>query len=96
VAVRTEKLIRQGQPHLSEDEVWWRYSLGLGAVLSIVSDCGPDNRLKRLSHRIADASDRARLVEEAVSFWVRGFGSSRPTRRAGKPTDTATASREGR
>jgi AcrR family transcriptional regulator len=95
VAVRTVKLIRQGQPHLSEDKVWWRYSLGLGAVLSIVSDCGPDNRLKRLSHRIADASDRTRLVEEAVGFWVRGFGSSTPRRKSGKPTDVATTSREG-
>jgi hypothetical protein len=76
LAIRTVRLIRQARPDLTEDEVWWRYTLGLGATLSVVSDCGPDNRLRRLSHRVADAADRKRLVEEAVAFWVRGFGAA--------------------
>ena len=76
LAIRTVRLIRQARPDLAEDEVWWRYTLGLGATLSVVSDCGPDNRLRRLSHRVADAADRKRLVEEAVAFWVRGFGAA--------------------
>lgn len=74
LAIRTVQLIRQARPYLAEHEVWWRYTLGLGAALSVVSDCGPDNRLRRLSHRVADAADRKRLVEETVAFWVRGFG----------------------
>jgi AcrR family transcriptional regulator len=74
LAIRTVQLIRRARPNLSEDEVWWRYTLGLGAALSIVSDCGADNRLKRLSHRVADAADRKRLVRETIAFWVRGFG----------------------
>jgi hypothetical protein len=69
--------------------VWWRYTLGLGAALSIVSDCGADNRLKRLSHRVADAADRKRLVEETIAFWVRGFGP------AGKPEKTNPAADDG-
>ena len=75
IAVRTVQLIHQARPQLTEGEVWWRYALGLGAALSIVSDCGPDNRLRRLSRRSADAQDRKRLVEETISFWVRGFGN---------------------
>jgi AcrR family transcriptional regulator len=73
VAHRTVEMIKRARPHLSDEDVWWRYSLGLGAVLSAVSDCGPDNRLKRLSEGAADASDRERLVEESIRFWVRGF-----------------------
>jgi AcrR family transcriptional regulator len=81
LAIRTVQLIRRGRPDLSEDEVWWRYTLGLGAALSVVSDCANNNRLRRLSHRVADAADRKRLIEETIAFWVRGFGPvARPER----------------
>lgn len=73
VALRTVQLLKKARPNLSEADVWWRYSMGLGAVLSAVSDCSPRNRLARLSNGVADTSDRDRLVEEGIKFWVRGF-----------------------
>ncbi|MDH7798266.1 MULTISPECIES: TetR/AcrR family transcriptional regulator [unclassified Beijerinckia] len=73
VAHRTVQMAKKARPHLSDADIWWRYSLGLGAVLSAVSDCGPNNRLARLSEGMADASDRQKLVEESIKFWVKGF-----------------------
>lgn len=88
VAGRTVELLREARPHLPENEIWWRYTLGLGAVLSVVSDCGLDNRLKRLSSGVADASDRAQLLERAIDFWARGFG---PALRTPKTRVAATS-----
>ncbi|MDB5533524.1 MAG: tetR, partial [Hyphomicrobiales bacterium] len=73
VAHRTVEMIKRARPDLSDGDIWWRYSLGLGAVLSAVSDCSRNNRLKRLSEGAADAADRERLIEESIRFWVRGF-----------------------
>lgn len=73
VALRTVRLVKKARPNLSEADIWWRYSLGLGAVLSAVSDCGPNNRMARLSEGLADTSDRQKLVEESIKFWVKGF-----------------------
>jgi hypothetical protein len=42
-------------------------------VLWVVSDCGPDNRLKRLSAGAADASDRQQLVQQIIDYVVGAF-----------------------
>jgi len=73
IARRTVSLLHKAAPHLSEHDVWWRYSLALGSILTIVSDCAPDNRLKRISRGAADASDRAELIEQTIRFIVAGF-----------------------
>jgi len=73
VARRTVSLLHKAAPHLSENGVWWRYSLALGAILTIVSDCAPNNRLKRVSRGVANAADRAALIEQTIHFIVAGF-----------------------
>jgi len=73
VAIRTIKMLRKACPHLSEREVSWRYTLSIGAVLWVLSDCGPDNRLKRLSAGAADASDRQQLIQQIIDYVVGAF-----------------------
>jgi AcrR family transcriptional regulator len=84
IARRTVALLHKAAPHLAEQDVWWRYVLALGSILSIVSDCGPENRLKRVSRGVANAADRAELTEQTIRFVVAGFeqaGPSRPRKR---------------
>jgi AcrR family transcriptional regulator len=91
IAARTVVMLSKAAPHLSEHEVWWRYNLALGAVISIVSDSRPDNRLKRLSKGVADAADRATLIEQTIAFVVRGFaGTQDATSATPAPVATAT------
>jgi AcrR family transcriptional regulator len=73
IALRTIAMLRKSSPHLSAREVSWRYNLSLAAVLWVVSDCGPDNRLKRLSDGAADASDRQQLVQQIIDYMVGAF-----------------------
>lgn len=73
IARRTVDLLHKAAPHMSEADVWWRYSLALGSILTIVSDCAPDNRLKRISRGAANAADRAELIEQTIQFIVAGF-----------------------
>jgi AcrR family transcriptional regulator len=73
VALRTIAMLSKACPHLSAREVSWRYNLSLAAVLWVVSDCGPDNRLKRLSAGAADASDRQQLVQQIIDYVVGAF-----------------------
>lgn len=73
IALRTIAMLRKACPHLSAREVSWRYNLSLAAVLWVVSDCGPDNRLKRLSAGAADASDRQQLVQQIIDYVVGAF-----------------------
>jgi AcrR family transcriptional regulator len=82
VARRTVSLLHKAAPHLSESDVWWRYSLALGSILTIVSDCAPDNRLKRISRGVANAADRAELIEQTIRFIVAGFEQRRIPSRA--------------
>jgi AcrR family transcriptional regulator len=82
VAQRSVALLHRAAPHLSKADVWWRYFLALGSILSIVSDCGDDNRINRLSRGIADAADREELTEQTIRFVVAGFEGS--TRRAAR------------
>lgn len=90
IAIRTVGMLHKAAPHLSERDVWWRYNLALGAVISIVSDSRPDNRLKRLSKGVADAADRQTLIEQTVAFVVRGFaGTERATETMSAPAETA-------
>ena len=51
------------------------------SVLWVVSDYGPDNRLKRLSAGAADASDRQQLVQQIIDYVVGAFerGAGRQT-----------------
>jgi AcrR family transcriptional regulator len=91
IAIRTVGMLRKAAPHLSEHDVWWRYNLALGAVISTVSDCRPDNRLKRLSQGVADAADRETLIEQTIAFVVRGFAGTESASTA-KPAAAATAS----
>lgn len=80
IARRTVALLRRAAPHLGEDDVWWRYFLALGSILSIISDSGQDNRLKRVSRGVANAADRAELIEQTIRFVVAGFGQAPPQR----------------
>jgi AcrR family transcriptional regulator len=73
IALRTIAMLRKACPHLSAREVSWRYNLSLAAVLWVVSDCGPDNRLKMLSAGAADASDRQQLVQQIIEYVVGAF-----------------------
>jgi AcrR family transcriptional regulator len=73
IAARTVALLHRAAPHRTERDVWWRYFLALGAILSMASDCGPNNRLKRLSNGLADAANRAELAEQTVRFIEAGF-----------------------
>ncbi len=84
VARRTVSLLSKAAPRLSEHDVWWRYSLALGAILTIVSDCAPDNRLKRISRGVANAADRALLIEQTIRFIVAGFEQRGARQRAAK------------
>ena len=73
IALRTIAMLSKACPHLSAREVSWRYHLSLAAVLWVVSDCGPDNRLKMLSAGAADASDRQQLVQQTIEYVVGAF-----------------------
>jgi AcrR family transcriptional regulator len=73
IALRTIAMLSKACPHLSAREVSWRYNLSLAAVLWVVSDCGPDNRLKRLSAGAADASDPQQLVQQIIDYVVGAF-----------------------
>jgi AcrR family transcriptional regulator len=73
IALRTIAMLRKSCPHLSAREVSWRYNLSLAAVLWVVSDRGPDNRLKRLSDGAADASDRRQLDQQIIDYVVGAF-----------------------
>ena len=77
VAIRTIAMLQRAFPALSLRDVSWRYNLALAAVLGAVSDCGADNRLKRLSGGAADTSDRRQMIEQTIAFAVHAF--TRPT-----------------
>lgn len=96
VARRTVDLLHKAAPHLSEYDVWWRYSLALGSILTIVSDCGPDNRLKRVSRGVANAADHAELIEQTIRFIVAGFEQRGARPRADKKLSNKVDRRERR
>lgn len=76
VARRFVSLIERALPNLSRREAYWRFHLMIGAVLAAVSDTGPQNRLARLSHGLADASRRKELIEQVTIFVLAGLGAS--------------------
>ena len=73
IARKTIAMLQKTYPHLSARDISWRYNLALAAVLWVVSDCGPDNRLKTISDGAADASDREQLMEYTMAFVVGAF-----------------------
>ena len=73
IARKTIAMLRKSYPHLTARDVAWRYNLALAAVVWVVSDCGPDNRLKIISDGEADAADREQLMKYTIDFIVGAF-----------------------
>jgi AcrR family transcriptional regulator len=78
IARKTVAMLKKTCPHLSAQEVAWRYNLALAAVLWVVSDCEPNNRLKQISDGAADASDRDQLMKYTIDFVVGAFERGAP------------------
>ena len=87
VASRITDAMGRSLPHLTREEVFWRYDFALGAMLHVISDADRGlRRLNRLSGGLCDTDDPARIVEELIRFVVpgmRGPGRNKPIRESG-------------
>jgi len=74
VANRIVDALCRSLPHLTREEVFWRYDFALGAMLHVISDADRGlRRLNRLSGGLCDTDDPARITEELVRFVVAGM-----------------------
>jgi AcrR family transcriptional regulator len=76
MASRFVEALRLACPHLTAEEVYWRYSFMIGSIVLTVTDLGPESRLGRLSSGSIDPTDKVRLEEHLVAFLLGGFRSS--------------------
>jgi AcrR family transcriptional regulator len=82
VANRIVDAMCRSLPHLSREEVFWRYDFALGAMLHVISDADRGlRRLSRLSGGLCDTDDPARIVDELLRFVVAGMRGPGQTRR---------------
>jgi AcrR family transcriptional regulator len=86
VANRIVDALCRSLPHLSREEVFWRYDFALGAMLHVISDADRGlRRLSRLSGGLCDTDDPARIVEELVRFVVAGMRGPGQTKTIREP-----------
>lgn len=61
-------------PHLSHEELYWRYNFSVGAVMQVLTDADPvTNRLNRLSSGRCDTNDDEALIRQLVAYISAGF-----------------------
>ncbi|HEX5779982.1 MAG TPA: TetR/AcrR family transcriptional regulator [Xanthobacteraceae bacterium] len=93
VASRIVDALCRSLPHLTREEVFWRYDFALGAMLHVISDADRGlRRLHRLSGGLCDTDDPARITDELIRFVVagmRGPGQDQTSRKAGEERDAA-------
>lgn len=83
-AVHYMAFMRRAAPHLTEEEVHWRYHLMVGAVMMSLSDQARDGRMARLSEGLVNPENRKEFKEQLVAFLVASLG----------PTTTETGAKQ--
>lgn len=75
LAERFIDALGRAAPHLTAEQLHWRYHLMVGSILIALSDDGANSRMQRLSAGLCTPSDRTQLRRELVNFLVAAFGS---------------------
>ncbi|MBB4860313.1 AcrR family transcriptional regulator [Novosphingobium chloroacetimidivorans] len=87
VATRFIKALARAIPHVSYEDICWRYYMVLGGFLLVCTDAQGAQRLERLSDGRCDTNDGPRIIEQMIAFFLSGItgpAPSKPRRRAAK------------
>lgn len=74
LALRYIAALQQAAPHLTAQEVHWRYHLMVGAILMTLSDGSTGGRIARLSGGLCTPDDLAEFRREMIAFLSDAFG----------------------
>lgn len=76
MAQRFIALLRQVAPHLSLEEVHWRYHMMVGSIVLTLSDRGPTNRINRISEGLCSTDETAQMRDALIRFLTSGFSAA--------------------
>lgn len=76
MAQRFIDLLQQAAPHLSQQEVHWRYHMMVGSTVLTLSDRGPSNRINRLSEGLCSTDETAQMRDALIGFLTAAFSKT--------------------
>lgn len=76
--------LRLALPHLSEQELWWRYYFMPGTVVYALTEGRGSERLRRLSRGDCDTGDWEEMSRQLRTVLVNAFAGAVPTDPAGR------------
>lgn len=79
MAKRYIEALASACPHVARDELIWRYTFMVGAVVLSVTDIGRDNRVSRLSGGSANSRNSDQMWEALIRFLCGAMSAPGPT-----------------
>jgi AcrR family transcriptional regulator len=78
MAARFIKALEMAEPEVDAASFFWRYVFMIGSIVLTITDAGPQNRLKKISHGQADSRQFAHLESELIAFLCGGMSAPSP------------------
>lgn len=82
--------LSRAAPHVSYEDICWRYYTVIGGFLQVISDSERPQRLRRLSDGRCDTGNADQMIEELITFFVAGMTAPAPGSRRREERQPAT------